>query len=171
MSEGLQGILAKLSTEVAPQIINTLQEATEIRNNVVAGEDVNEDPVVLHNYLLHNRAQIERLENLTAHLVLLKSRTAQLTANKRAAYDDAYMKAATKPSVGFADYATAKEKDAHFNLETVDETIQLRKAESLHRDVDSAWDYCRILLRGAEQTQRDIELRIRLISLTSSLEK
>ena len=166
----LTTILNALSTEVSPKIISVLEEAHETRSKVKSGV-VSDSPMDLHDQLLHNRQQIERLEFLTSELVLLKSRTVQEVQNRKGLYDDAYTAAATKPSIGFADFASAKEKDAHFALGAMDEQINLRKAEKLHRDVDSAWDYTRILLRGAEGVQRDLELRIRLISLTSSLEK
>lgn len=125
----------------------------------------------LHETLVVNRGMIERLESLTATLGFWKTRTAQAVAARKAEYDDAYMQAATKKNVGFSDYASAKEKDAHFALGTIEQTMKLRKAEATHRDVDAAWDYCRILLRGAEGVQRDMELRIRLISLRSQLER
>lgn len=168
MKAELSEILESLSDGVAPAILSALEEATEARALVRPGAE--EDGVQdLHSQLLTNRRNIERLEYLTAQFVLLKSRTSQAVAARKGAYDDAYMKAATKPSVGFGDFATAREKDAVFNLSAMDETWQLRKAESMHRDVDSGWDYCRILLRGAEGVQRDLETRIRLMSMQSYL--
>jgi hypothetical protein len=101
----------------------------------------------MHQQLVINRAMIERLEYVTSSLGFMRTRTEQAVATAKAEYDDAYMRAATKKTVGFADYASAKEKDAHFALGTVDETLRLRKLEANHRDVTAAWDYCRTLLR------------------------
>lgn len=168
--KALASILDDLSEEISPTLIEVLKEATRARENVTQGEESAGLPDI-HTHLVRNRSMIEFLENATARLTLLKSRTAKAVATRKGAYDDAYMKAATKPSVGFADYASAKEKDAHYNLSTIEETMALRKAEAMHRDVESAWDYCRQLLRGAEGVQRDLETRIRLITLTSSLER
>lgn len=172
MSEGVDvsKILESLSSKVAPAIIHALKDASHARDMVIGGE-TDDGPAELHEQLLHNRRQIERLEHLTSQFVLLKSRAAQQVAAAQGAYDDAYMAAATKKSIGFGDYTSAKEKDAHFNLATVEETITLRRTLALHRDVESAWDFCRILLRGAEGVQRDLELRLRMISLTNSLER
>lgn len=166
----LPDLLKALSKDVPPTIIEACEDATRARELVKPGS-VEDGPDDLHEQLLGNRVQIERMEYLVASLTLLKSRSQQSVAASRAAYDDAYAKSATKPSVGFTDYTTAKEKDAHHNLSAMAELVNLRTAEKTHRDVDSAWDYCRILLRGAEGVQRDLETRIRLITLRSSLER
>lgn len=169
-SDGVSQILETLSSAVAPALISALEEASQARNLVKGGE-ATDGPSDLHDQLLHNRRQIERLEHLTGQFLLLKARSAQQVASRKGAYDDAYMAAATKKAVGFTDYTSAKEKDAHYNLATLAETLELRKANALYRDVESAWDFCRILLRGAEGVQRDLELRLRIISLNSSLER
>lgn len=170
----LADIVDKLTEQLHPQLIKAVQGASEAR--AAAGQyakdaSVVDGPEELHEALIGSRAQIERLEYYVSQLVLLKAKTAQAVADRRGEYDDAYMKAATAKSVGFADYASAKEKDANFNLHTISETMKLRKAEKVHRDVDSAWDYCRILLRGAEGVHRDLEIRIRLISLSGQLDR
>lgn len=166
----VEKILSSLNTEVAPQIIETLGEVSEIRKSIHAGS-LDDDPSDLHEQLLFNRASIERLEVIVGNLLLLKARTENILASRQAAYDDAYMKAATKPSMALGDFSTAKEKDATFNLSATEEMFALRKASAFHRDVYSAWDFSRINLRGAEATQKDIEVRIRLITLNSALER
>lgn len=168
----LAEILEGLSSDVNPAVMTALRDATESREMVRPG-DTEDSLYDIHNQLVNNRRAIERLEYLTSTLALLKSRTAQAVAARRGAYDDAYMKAATKPSVaGFGnDFTTAKEKDAAFNLAAMDEQLALRKAEAAHRDVESAWDYCRVLLRGAEGVQNDLSTRLRIITLTSQLER
>lgn len=170
MSEGIEAILSTLNSEVAPQLIKSLSEISEIRKSVHAGS-MEDTPVDLHTQLVFNRAAIERLEVLVGQLTLLKARTDDILSKRKAAYDDAYMKAATKPSLSLGDFSTAKEKDAHFNLAATEEMFAMRKAEAFHRDVYAAWDFARIYLRGAEQTQRDIDTRIRLITITHSLER
>lgn len=166
----LPELLSKLSKDVPEPLMKACEDATEARDLVKPGsiEDGVDD---LHEQLLTNRVNIERMESLVASLTLLKSRTQQAVSARRGAYDDKYVQVATKPQVGFADYTSAKEKDAHFNAQVMEETWELRKAERLHRDADSAWDYCRLLLRGAEGVQRDLETRIRLITLRTQLER
>lgn len=168
--QNLQSALDTLTKDVAPVLIEAITQARATRDDVRAAR-ADDDMDALHAQLVVNRGMIERLEYLTSTLGFMKSRTEVAVAQRKAEYDDAYMRSATKKAVGFSDYATAKEKDAHFSLGTVDETIRLRKAENVHRDVLAAWDYCRTLLRGAEGVQRDMELRVRLISLRSQLER
>jgi hypothetical protein len=169
MSEALMNVLAQMQQGMSEVLTTTLREVGEFRELIRAG-DAEDDLFDMHQNLVHNRRLIERMEHITASLVVMKSRTASALASRRAAYDDAYMKAATAPGVSFGDYSSAKEKDAHYNLKTMDETIALRKAEQTHRDVEATHEYCRILLRGAEGVQRDLEARTRIVSLTSRLE-
>lgn len=166
----LPDFLAEFSKDVPEVLKQTVLDAAECRAAIQTGVS-EDDPVEFHTYLVKNRSLIERLEYLTSSLVLLKSRTDQAVQHRKGEYDDAYMKAASKPKVGFDDYTSAKEKDAQFNAAATEELYALRKAEAMHRDVYAAWDYCRILLRGAEGAQRDLETRIRLITLTSQLER
>lgn len=170
MLENLEKALATLQATFPPLLVDLVQQARAARDDVRAAK-ADDGMEELHQQLVVNRAMIERLEYLTSSLGLMKSRSEQWVSSAKAEYEDAYMRAATKPTVGFSDYATAKEKDAHFALGTIEQTMALRKAENNHRDVVAAWDYCRILLRGAEGVQRDMEMRIRLISLRSQLER
>lgn len=164
----LEAFVAELSEDVPPQLIEAVKDAAQCRSQVYGGDE-SASLEEIHGHLIRNRSQIERLEYLTTTLALLRSRTTNIVATRRASYDDAYNKAATKPSIGFNEYTSAKEKDATANVAATGELFAFRKAEKLHRDVDSAWDFCRVLLRGAESAQRDIETRIRLITLTTSL--
>lgn len=170
-NQKLENTIAEVTKGVAPGLMEAIHQARDARDAVQSEHESGDHIEGIHAQLLINRANIERLEYLTSSLGLIKARTEQAVAQRKAEYDDAYMHAATKKSVGFSDYASAKEKDAHFSLGTVEQTIRLRKVESAHRDVVAAWDYCRSLLRGAEAVQRDVELRIRLISLRSNLER
>jgi hypothetical protein len=169
VSEALMNVLATMVKDLPDVLSTSLREAAEARELIRVGTE-DADLATIHGYLVHNRRMIERLEHLTATFVLMKSRTASAVAARRAAHDDAYVAAATAPSVSFGDYSSAKEKDAHYSLKTLDQQLALRKAEQSHRDVEAAHEYCRILLRGAEGVQRDLEQRIRLVSLTSRLE-
>jgi hypothetical protein len=168
--QNLENAFTTMAGGVSQTLIESMQIARAARDDVRAAK-ADDGMDEMHQQLVVNRAMIERLEYVTSSLGFMKTRTEQAVAQRRAEYDDAYMAAATKKSVGFADYASAKEKDAHFALGTVQETLNLRKAEATHRDVTAAWDYCRTLLRGAEGVQRDMELRIRLINLRSQLER
>lgn len=170
MTDSVDALLPILAEGLQPVLVDAVTAARAARDDVRSAH--HEDGMdEIHQQLVINRAKIERLEAITSTLGLMKARSGSAVAAKRASYDDAYMHSATKKSVGFSDYASAKEKDAHAALGTIAETMELRKAENAHRDIDAAWDYCRILLRGAEGVQRDMELRIRMISLRSQLER
>lgn len=164
----IEDLLTALSQDLTPTCAVVIKEARSVRDEVSVGEASDAVPD-LHDRLLVNRAQIERLEYLTAQMLLARARTQQAVTDAKAEVDDAVMQTATKPSFKIGEYASAKEKEAHYALGSVEQTMRLRKAERLHRDVDSTWDYCRVLLRGAEQVQRDLESRIRIITITDRL--
>lgn len=166
----LSDLALSLSKEMQPKLIDAVTKAREARESCPSGT-VNDDPHILHEHLLMTRAQIERLEHLTAEIGLVRGRVMGAVQDTKGAYEDAYMTAATSNDVGFADYSSAKEKDANYDLRAIKEKIEHRKAERLHRDVDNAWQYCRTLLRGAEGVHRDLEVRIRLITLAGQLDK
>lgn len=167
----LAEFVKQLSEEVPPALVEAIQLCAEARSQVHSGE-YGDDPEAIHQLLVKNRRQIERMEELVGNLVLLKSRTQQAVNARKAAYDDAYIQAVKKPTIGFGgDYQSAKEKDALFNSSCVEETMSLRKAEKTHGDVFSAWDYCRGLLYGAQANQSDLTTRMKLMSMAYGLEK
>lgn len=166
----LPALLNTLSEGVNPTLIKACTDVSHARSMVMSG-DHSDSLDEIHTNLVNNRHQIERIEEITATLLLLRSRTAQALAAKKAVYEDAYASSMTKRRPSFAEFTSAKEKDANAAAETVAEALEMRKAEKVHRDVESAHEFCRVLLRGAEGTHRDLELRIRIISLSSSLDK
>jgi len=151
-----------------PDLVKVLGEVAETRERAMRGS-VDDDPATLHEILVHNRGLIERLQTLTTALAMRRHMAVQKMKDAQARRDDAYMHSATAKTVGFSDYASAAEKDAHYSLGALDEIMALRKAESLFRDVDAAYEFARSTLRGMEGSHRDLEVRIRLISLTGVL--
>jgi hypothetical protein len=53
----------------------------------------------------------------------------------------------------------------------VAETVALRRAERVLGDVDTALEVCRLFHRGLQDVRRDLELRIRLVSVEGYLER
>ena len=142
------------------------------RDEMVPADD-NDDPQTLLDQLVHNRAHIERAQAVSAALVLVKAKASRALREAQGAFDDAYAAAALKPSVGFGGdtYTTAKEKDALYGSQAVAEQIALRMAENRFRDVEAVTEFCRQVLRGMEGSHRDMDTRIRLISLRGQLDR
>lgn len=166
----LQEIADSLSADLKAELVKAVTTAREARDACPSGT-VEDDPGTLHEHLLLTRAQIERLEGLTATLGRIRSRVNGMVEDLKGEYEDAYMQAATSNSVGFGDYTSAKEKDAHYDLAAIKQKVALRKGQRTFRDVDASWNYCRTLLRGAEGVHRDLEVRIRLITLQGQLDR
>jgi hypothetical protein len=166
----LAEFVKQLSSELPPALVQAVQDCADARRGISSG-DIGDDPETLHNLLVMNRRQIERIEEIVGQLVILKSRTEQTVATRKGLYIDAYNRAMTKPSVGFgSDYQGAKEKDAIAASGAVEEAMDLRKAEKTHRDIYSAWEYCKGVLQGARDCQRDLDFRMRAFSLQGRLE-
>ena len=159
-----------LENVISGELTKIAAEAVDVRDRMETGT-IDDDVVRLHEMLVHNRAGLDRLQAIAAALVLRKARASAHLRACQADLDDAYMKAATKKTVGFSDYATAKEKDAHFSLGTVAETMEQRKAENAFRDVEAVAEFVRTILRAAEGAHRDLELRVRMINLSSQLDR
>ncbi len=145
-------------------------EVADARDHMIPSTD-DEDVQAIHSALVHNRAQIERVQAIAASLVLYKAKASKQYREAQAVYDDAYAKAAVKPQVGFSDYSTAKEKDSYYGSQIVGETMALRVAENIFRDAEAVTEFVRVVLRGMEGSHRDLETRVRLISLRGQLDR
>lgn len=166
MIEILESVIA------GPDLAKIAAVVAGARDDMLPATDA-DDPQTLMDQLLHNRAQIERAQAVVASLVLVKAKASRGLRDAQGAYDDRYAEAARSPKIGFGGdtYTTAKEKDAVYGAEAVAEQIALRIAENRFRDVEAVAEFSRQILRGMEGTHRDMETRIRLISLRGQLDR
>lgn len=115
---------------------------------------------------------MDRVEAILADIVRVRARTAQEVADRRAALNDHWNDIASKSKVGFAyGDAAPRERYARYSQETIPEERALRRAEKLDREVGAAQEIVRTFHRGLEGVRRDLDLRIRLISLAGQLER
>lgn len=166
----LSELLVKLDAESQEAVVKALRAAKTAREHCEVGQE-GDGPEELHKRLLLARANIDRLEHIAAELGRLKAKSQQAVADCRDEYDQAFADSATDKTVGFSDYATAKEKEAHHDLKAMKQKMAMRKAERRHRDIDSAWEYVRLMHRGAEGVRKDLDTRIRLITLAGQLDR
>lgn len=160
--------LLRVLGDLSPVLVRAVEEATDLRTQMTS-PPLESDVDAIEEALVHNRKILDRLEHLTARLVLVRSRAAKVLAQAKGELDDALARATTAPTVGFGDYASAEEKRGTYHAAALSEVLAHRKADAFYKDVDSSWDYCRMLLRGAEGAHRDLELRLRVLSLSMQL--
>lgn len=104
-------------------------------------------------------------------LSMMRGRAQQAVADAKAAYEDAWADATTRQRPGFGnEYLSAKERDARHSLLCIEQQMSLRKVEKVERSVANVYEYVRIALRGIEGVRRDLELRIRLVTMEDRLD-
>jgi hypothetical protein len=163
MSKEVQALLSAVlpGDSVLAELV---RESHMVRESVSLGSD-SEDLQGLHTLLVRNRGFLERLEELYSSLTLLKSAKAGELAHAKGVYEDAFAQVASKrQTVGFNDFASGKERDARLHAACTAQSVQMREAQRAYDTAFMAWDYVRLLVRGAESTQREVETRIRLSS-------
>lgn len=124
-------------------------------------------PAELHEALIAHRRALDSMEPCVVALQRMHSRARDAATECRHKLEDAE----TKASALRDEYTTAKEKDIHIRTQTVEERVALRRAERSREVFWDALEIGRIRHRGLNDSRRDLETRIRLISLTTSLER
>lgn len=160
-----------LGDEGLPEKVSQmLTEAATLRESVQGGE-ITDSPTEMHGRLLSIRAVLDRVEFMVTTLARLRVKVVQIVEDRQNAYDDAYATIVNKPGQHVAEFSTGREREAKYSLGTIEERLALRKAQRLDREVAGALEYVRTLHRGIDGTRRDLDTRIRLITLETALER
>jgi len=154
--------------EVASNLKPYRVEADELR--AAPGEvDIDEHVSGLHERLIRSRRAQDRMETLLAELGLIKSRVKMAVVEAQNSYDDQWRNVMERTRIG--EYTSAKERDSTYAAGSIEQLIKLRKAQRMLAEVEEVFDYVQLRFRGLDTARREIELRIRIISLESSLER
>lgn len=148
-------------------LIEAVKTATDLRDEAKVGGFPSEGPADLHETLLKHRKALDALEEIVARTGRLKARADMVVREKQNVLEDAEVHAETLKS----EYSTALEKNSHIKAQTVDQRIAWRKAVRQRDQVADAHEYVKTLYRGLDGSRRDLDTRIRLITLQTSLEK
>lgn len=172
LDEGIRRVTEALNAELDTILQATISEVTDLRHRVAPG-DVDDDPHALHLQLLEARRATDRTEELTAFIARVHSGAQRNLQLKKQEVEDAEAAAMTSqgPNPWGDDYATAKEKNARLLVQTTEQRMALRKAERRLLLLQEVLDFCRQCHRGLNDSRRDLDLRIRLLTLQTSLEK
>lgn len=115
----------------------------------------------LHNRLLATAQTRFYLSGLAAELILSKAHADKEVARKQTILSIAEADATPRLKVG--DYATAKEIQGKLTAATLDEYLELRKAQGILTDVRATLDFIREHLREFERQTYDLKMRINLL--------
>lgn len=144
-----------------------LQEANELRKSVHHDGMPTEGPADLHDQLLRHRKAMDRLEEHLAVVGRVRAGVDRMVSAAQDVLDDAEAQATQLKE----EYSTALEKNSHIRLQTLDQRIVLRKAVRRRSEVVEVHEFIKVMHRGVDASRRDLDSRIRLITLQGSLEK
>lgn len=161
-------LLKKLSADIPPALNHAVTSMRDLREEVGIGDQ--DDPVSLHDQLKKNRKAMDRAETFVAELGRLHSKAAIAEEDYKGYLEDAEATALQKAGPA-EEYSSGKERNARLAVMVMDERIALRKAARQRAEIQEALDYARTLFRGMDASRRDVETRLRMITLETGLEK
>ena len=126
-------------------------------------------PEDLHLRLLASRKVVDVLENELVLAILAKSRVDRLRASAEADVEDAEIAnagASTK-----SEYATARDRAIDINTRTITQRRAARIASDLAIEASATVRAIQDMHRGADGYRRELDTRIRAVSLTTALER
>lgn len=167
MSE-LSDLLKQLSAELAEGLEHAVRTMADLRAEVGIGDD--DAPTSLHDQLVKNRKAMDRAETFVAHLGRLHSRAQVAEADLKGELEDAEAKALQEAGPA-EEFSTARERNARLAVRTLDQRIALRKVARQRAEINEALEFARTLYRGMEASRRDVETRLRMITLQTGLDR
>lgn len=163
LTEEFNTLWSELNPKLAALAIeaNTLRELPGVSSESEGISD-------LHGRLVRTRQAQDRLEAIVADIGRVRSRVRLMVSDAKDAYDDAKITAMQRNRIG--EYTSAEERSLTLKAASFDEYRILKQAERKEAEVTEVFDYCQLKYKGLDSARRDIDTRIRLISLQSSLE-
>lgn len=143
-------------------------EARQLRE-IADDIDLSDSVQDLHEQLVNFRRAQNRTEAILADAGLVRSRVRKLTDDLLAAYEDKFAENVLNDRTG--EYQSAKAQDARYKAGALTELRNLRRAKQMLADVEEVFEFVNIKHRGLDSARRDIDSRIRIISLESQLER
>ena len=143
-----------------------IEEAQSIREQVPAPQTDIDPAEFLRLAALHRQA-VDRLEALLGRAMLIRWQMANRRATAHAALEDAEVGL----TVQFEEFTSARERDLKIKALTLDARQAVRTAERGFADAIETEKFLRLLHQGADNSRRDLDTRLRAISLASQWER
>lgn len=152
-----------------PRLAAWLDEARTLRDGleVPAPED---GPHALHRQLVQARRALDRVETIVADLIRLRGRSSDAVRSAKARLRRAEDVALQGRTRGFDQYVSARERMAWLTAKTSTEQDDLLNVETFDARVATVLDEARLLYRGVDAVRRDVDSRMRLMSIETRLE-
>lgn len=157
--------------EIVERSDKLISAAMKTRSSVMeAAQSEISDPSELHGLLVNTRHATDKLEQALVYGLALQRAAESRHAVAKAEIEEAEL-AALESVRRSGEYTTAKEKSVEFVRHSVEQRRAARQSEETLAEIKAAVEILRILHRGVDSTRRDIEVRLRAVTLTSSLER
>lgn len=142
--------------------------ASEMRSNMPALE-ASAGPADLVEALAAARRVMDSLEGSLTSLMQIHLMARHLLDLVRGDLEDAEMDAVR--TVRHGEYVSARERQLTLKMSAIEEVQKERSAARSERVVYSRLEIMRILYRGAENDRRDLDSRLRALTLITNLER
>ena len=152
-------------------LTDNVTEAFEIRSLLTAdsyGKEI-QTPESLYENLKSGSHVVDRLEHIFVQTMLAKSQIDRLKAQYAAEVEDAEI--AVSAQRGINDFTSARDRGIEVNSKTITQRRKLRKINDLALQASSVLEAIKTMHRGADSYRRDIDTRLRAITLSTSLER
>lgn len=163
----LAELTALLTADLDPTLAAAVTRAAELRD--VGEQWLPTDSVqTMHEHLIALRMAQDSMEGILANLGLVRGRVADAVEAARDAYDEKVGQAiaASKPE----EYSTAKERNAAYDLHALKERIEHRRIQRMLAKVGTAHEFVKLRYWGIDGKRRDLDTRLRALSIESRLE-
>jgi hypothetical protein len=157
-----------LWAEINPRLGELAVEAKELRESPGVS-DVSEDVADLHDRLVSARQAQDRLEAILSEVGRLRSRARIAVSERQDEYDDQWRTVMEKTRIG--EYDSAKEKNARYDAGSIQQLVNLRRAKRAAADVDEVYEYINLKYRGLDAARREIDSRVRMLTVANQLER
>lgn len=154
--------------EVLGRVLKDAQEARGWLTADMLGSST-DSPQTLFENLAKARHVVDRLESLLCQAVLLKAQAERYRASCQAAVEDAEVEQIGPTRAN--DYTSARDRGIEINTKTIGPRRVLRQAAMLYTEAVASVTVIQTMHRGADSHRRDIETKLRAITLTTSLER
>lgn len=157
----------QLDTEMSGLLESMCTEAEELRHSV--SEPSTEETLTdLHDRLVRTRQAQDRIEGILAKLIRLRGKSRRTVRTAKGDLDEKLNTVIRGSRV--VEYSTAREREAVYDLGCFQQKRGLLITERMLAEVEMAHEFVSLLHRGIDGSRRDIDLRIRVVSLESRLE-
>lgn len=166
---------SQLTSEIEDKYLHAIAEkltlAHETRQTLLILDTNNttESPETLMDAIRKCRLATDTLEGVLIDMLLIKKQTDKLKSRALATVEDAEI--TTMQNYKPTEYSGARERGIDINSRTLAERRTLRKATDLAQEASTAVEIIRTMHRGVDGHRSDLNLRLRALTLTTSLER